>query len=42
MKFDDLDLKMRVFETSQDLLIIPDIYIIAPCRNLTREGETPY
>jgi len=28
MKFDDLDLKMRVFETSQDLLIIPDIFIV--------------
>jgi tRNA(His) 5'-end guanylyltransferase len=28
MKFDNLDLKMRVYETSQDLLIVPEIFIV--------------
>lgn len=29
MKFDDLDLKMRVFETSQDRSVLPDMYMVA-------------
>jgi len=29
MKFDDLDLKMRVYETSQDRCVLPDMYIVA-------------
>ena len=29
MKFDDLDKKMRVFETAHDLCILPGIYIVA-------------
>lgn len=29
MKFDDLDLKMRVYETSQDRSILPNMYIVA-------------
>ncbi len=29
MKFNDLDLKMRVYETSHDRCILPDIYIVA-------------
>src|ERR1700760_3793265 len=29
MKFDDLDVKMRVYETSQDRCILPDMYIVA-------------
>lgn len=29
MKFDDLDIKMRVYETSQDRCILPDMYIVA-------------
>lgn len=29
MKFDDLDLKMRVFETSQDRCVLPDMYMVA-------------
>lgn len=29
MKFDDLDSKMRVFETSQDRCVLPDMYIVA-------------
>jgi tRNA(His) guanylyltransferase len=29
MKFDDLDKKMRVFETAQDICVLPEIYIVA-------------
>lgn len=29
MKFDDLDVKMRVYETSSDRCILPEIYIVA-------------
>lgn len=29
MKFDNLDVKMRVYETSQDRCVLPDMYIIA-------------
>lgn len=29
MKFDDLDIKMRVFETSQDRCVLPEMYIVA-------------
>ncbi len=38
MKFDDIDKKMRVFETMHDICIIPGIYIVARLdgRNFTR------
>jgi tRNA(His) guanylyltransferase len=29
MKFDDLDFKMRVYETSQDRCVLPDMYMVA-------------
>jgi tRNA(His) 5'-end guanylyltransferase len=29
MKFDELDLKMRVFETSQDRNVLPNMYVVA-------------
>jgi tRNA(His) guanylyltransferase len=29
MKFDDLDVKMRVYETSQDRCVLPEMYMIA-------------
>lgn len=29
MKFDDLDVKMRVFETSHDLCVLPGLYMVA-------------
>lgn len=29
MKFDDFDLKMRVFETAHDLCVLPGLYIVA-------------
>ena len=29
MKFDELDDKMRVFETAHDLCILPGIYMVA-------------
>jgi tRNA(His) 5'-end guanylyltransferase len=29
MKFDDLDIKMRVYETSQDRCVLPEMYIVA-------------
>ncbi|MCB8922223.1 MAG: guanylyltransferase [Ardenticatenaceae bacterium] len=29
MKFDDLDQKMRVFETAHDLYVLPELYIVA-------------
>ncbi|MEH0158602.1 tRNA(His) guanylyltransferase Thg1 family protein [Limibacter armeniacum] len=38
MKFDDLDKKMRVFETSHDYCVLPKIYMVARIdgRNFTR------
>ncbi|MBN1912646.1 MAG: tRNA(His) guanylyltransferase Thg1 family protein [Pirellulales bacterium] len=38
MKFDDLDSKMRVFETAYDLCVLPGIFIVARLdgRNFTR------
>ncbi|VAW74243.1 tRNAHis-5'-guanylyltransferase [hydrothermal vent metagenome] len=50
MKFSDLDKKMRIYETSNDTLIIPDIYIVARIdgRSFTRltkqvhQFESPY
>lgn len=50
MKFDDLDKKMRVFETANDFYIIPGIYIVARIdgRTFTRltkethQFEAPY
>ncbi len=29
MKFDDLDKKMRVFETAADLCVLPELYMVA-------------
>jgi tRNA(His) guanylyltransferase len=29
MKFDELDAKMRVFETAHDLCVLPGIYMVA-------------
>ena len=29
MKFDDLDAKMRVFETALDLCVLPEMYMVA-------------
>jgi tRNA(His) 5'-end guanylyltransferase len=29
MKFDDLDQKMRVFETAHDLCVLPGLYMVA-------------
>jgi len=50
MKFNDLDKKMRIYETSNDTLIVPDIYIVARIdgRSFTRltkevhQLEAPY
>ncbi|RFS16499.1 tRNA(His) guanylyltransferase Thg1 family protein [Emticicia sp. C21] len=44
MKFDDLDLKMRVYETAQDRYVLPEMYMVARIdgRNftkLTKEGH---
>ena len=38
MKFDDLDSKMRIFETSTDYCVLPEIYIVARLdgRNFTK------
>ncbi|GAB3524990.1 tRNA(His) guanylyltransferase Thg1 family protein [Emticicia fontis] len=38
MKFDDLDLKMRVYETAQDRYVLPEIYMVARIdgRNFTK------
>jgi tRNA(His) guanylyltransferase len=38
MKFDDLDDKMRIYETSQDRCVLPNMYIVARIdgRNFTR------
>lgn len=50
MKFDDLDKKLRIYETAHDLCIIPDVYIVARIdgRTFTRltkeihKFEAPY
>jgi tRNA(His) 5'-end guanylyltransferase len=50
MKFDDLDRKMRVYETLHDYFILPEIYMVARIdgRNFTRltkeihQFESPY
>jgi tRNA(His) 5'-end guanylyltransferase len=50
MKFDDLDAKMRVFETTNDLCVLPGIYMVARLdgRSFTRltkevaEFEAPF
>ena len=50
MKFDDLDKKMRVFETSADLCVLPGIFMVARLdgrsfTRLTKEGgrfQTPF
>jgi len=38
MKFDDLDMQMRIYETSTDFCVLPDIYIVARLdgRNFTK------
>lgn len=38
MKFDELDAKLRIFETAHDLCVLPDIFIVARLdgRNFTR------
>ena len=38
MKFDDLDTQMRIYETSADFCVLPEIYIIARLdgRNFTK------
>lgn len=38
MKFDDLDLKMRVYETAQDRYVLPEMYMVARIdgRNFTK------
>jgi len=38
MKFDDLDLKMRVYETAQDRCVLPEMYMVARIdgRNFTK------
>lgn len=50
MKFDDLDLKMRAYETAHDFCVIPEVYMVARIdgRNFTRltkevhDFEAPY
>ena len=50
MKFDDLDQKMRIFETANDQFVLPEIYIVARIdgRSFTRltkevhQFESPY
>jgi tRNA(His) 5'-end guanylyltransferase len=50
MKFDELDQKMRVFETAHDLCVLPEMYMVARIdgRNFTRltkethKFETPF
>src|SRR5438045_6685499 len=41
MKFDDLDQKMRVFETAHDLCVLPGLYMVARLdgRSFTRLTE---
>lgn len=50
MKFDDLDVKMRVYETAHDYCVVPEVYMVARIdgRNFTRltkeihQFESPY
>ena len=50
MKFDDLDAKMRVFETAHDYCVLPSIHMVARLdgRSFTRltkevhQFEAPY
>ena len=50
MKFDELDSKMRVFETANDRLVLPGMFLVARIdgRNFTRltkdihQFEAPY
>ncbi|WP_353484473.1 tRNA(His) guanylyltransferase Thg1 family protein [Haliscomenobacter sp.] len=44
MKFDDLDLKMRVYETAPDRCVVPNIYMVARLdgRNFTRLTKETY
>ena len=50
MKFDDLDTKMRVFETAADTCVLPGVYMVARLdgRSFTRltkevcEFEVPF
>ena len=44
MKFDDLDQKMRVFETAHDLCVLPGLYMVARVdgRNFTRLTKEVY
>ncbi len=50
MKFDDLDLKMRVYETAHDYCVLPEVYLVARLdgRNFTKltkevhQFEAPY
>ncbi|MDP4182564.1 MAG: tRNA(His) guanylyltransferase Thg1 family protein [Bacillota bacterium] len=50
MKFDDLDLKMRLYETAHDYCVVPEIYMVARIdgRNFTKltkevhQFESPY
>jgi tRNA(His) 5'-end guanylyltransferase len=41
MKFDELDEKMRVFETTNDPVVLPGIYMVARLdgRSFTRLGD---
>ena len=38
MKFDELDQKLRIYETAHDLCVLPEMYIVARIdgRNFTR------
>jgi len=44
MKFDELDLQMRIYETAQDRCVIPNMYIIARIdgRNFTKLTKETY
>ena len=44
MKFEDIDSKMRVFETSSDICVLPEIYMVARIdgRNFTRLTKEIY
>jgi len=44
MKFDDLDAKMRVYETAQDLCVLPGIFMVARLdgRSFTRQTREIY
>ena len=44
MKFDDLDLKMRIYETAPDRCVVPNMYMVARLdgRNFTRLTKETY